>query len=227
MDVVIDKQKQEIETQAIALKAEAERFEVVDQETYNLANEFGRRIKQSMKTIDLYCDPVIEAAHKAHKAACDQKKSLYAPFEAAKKIVDAKQIAWYRAEQARAAEERRKAEEEARKKAEEEQLAAAEILQKEGLSQAAEAVLEMPTVVPKVTVAEPVKAGGESYRELWSAEVVDLMALVKAVAEGRQPLAYLEPSMSTLNKAAAMFKGTVSIPGIKIKSETIIARRAS
>lgn len=226
MDVVIDKQK-EIETQAIALKTEAESFAVVDQETYNQANEFGRRIKQSMKMIDLYCDPVIEAAHKAHKAACDQKKSLYAPFEAAKKIVDAKQIAWYRAEQARAAEERRKAEEEARRKAEEEQLAAAEMLQKEGMTQAAEAVLEMPTVVPKVAVVEPVKAGGESYREIWSAEVVDLMTLVKAVAAGLQPLAYLEANMSTLNKAAGMFKGTVQIPGVRIKSETILARRAS
>lgn len=226
MDVVIDK-KQEIETQALTLKAEAETFEVVDQETYNQANEFGRRIRQSMKTIDLYCDPVIEAAHKAHKAACDQKKALYAPFEAAKKIIDQKQITWYRAEQARAEEERRKAEEEARKKAEEEQLAAAEILQKEGMPQAAEAVLEMPTVVPKVTVAEPIRAGGESYREIWSAEVVDLAALVKAVAAGLAPHVYLEPNMVNLNKAATMFKGAVQIPGVRIKSETIIARRAS
>lgn len=223
----MDTKQKEIESQAVALKAEADSFEIVSQESYNLANEFGRRIKQSMKTIDEYCDPVIEAAHKAHKAACDQKKALYAPFEAAKKIIDGKQIAWYRAEQARAAEERRKAEEEARKKAEEEALARAQELQDMGMSEAAEEAISQPVVIEKVTVAEPEKAGGESFREIWKAEVVDLMALVKSVAEGRQPLAYLEANTVTLNKAAAMFKGTVPIPGVKITSETIIARRTA
>ena len=223
----MDTKQQEIENQALALKTEAEGFEITSQESYNLANEFGRRIKQSMKTIDDYCDPVIEAAHKAHKAACDQKKALYAPFEAAKKIIDGKQIAWYRAEQARAAEERRKAEEEARKKAEEEALARAQELQDMGMNEAAEEAISQPVVIEKVTVAEPVRAGGESFRETWKAEVVDLMALVKAVAAGTQPLAYLEANMPVLNKAASMFKGSVQIPGVKIVSDTIIARRTA
>lgn len=222
----MDNKQQEIESQALALKAEADGFQITNQESYNLANEFGRRIKQSMKTIDDYCDPVIEAAHKAHKAACDQKKALYAPFEAAKKIIDAKQIAWYRAEQARAEEERRKAEEEARKKAEEEALARAQELQDMGMNEAAEEAISQPVVIEKVTVAEPVRAGGESFRETWKAEVVDLMSLVKAVAAGLQPLAYLEANMPTLNKAASMFKGTTQIQGVKIVSDTIIARRA-
>jgi len=220
-------QQKEIENQALALKAEADGFQIVSQEDYNLANDFGKRIKQSMKTIDEYCDPVIDAAHKAHKAACDQKKALYAPFEAAKKIVDAKQIEWYRKEQARAAEELRKSEEEARRKAEEEALANAQALQDAGMTQAAEAVLDTPVVIQKITVAEPIKAGGESFRETWGSEVVDLMALVKAVAAGTQPLAYLEPNTTALNSAARMFKGTVQIPGVKITSETIIARRSA
>ena len=220
-------QQKEIENQALALKAKADGFQIVSQEDYNLANDFGKRIKQSMKTIDEYCDPVIDAAHKAHKAACDQKKALYAPFEAAKKIVDAKQIEWYRKEQARAAEELRKSEEEARRKAEEEALANAQALQDAGMTQAAEAVLDTPVVIQKITVAEPIKAGGESFRETWGSEVVDLMALVKAVAAGTQPLAYLEPNTTALNSAARMFKGTVQIPGVKITSETIIARRSA
>lgn len=222
----MDKQ-QEIETQAVALKAEADSFQIVTQADYNLANEFGRKIRQSMKTIDDYCDPVIEAAHKAHKAACDQKKALYAPFEAAKKIIDAKQIAWYRAEQAKAAEERRKAEEEARKKAEDEALANAQALQDAGMNEAAEEAISQPVVIEKVTVAEPVRAGGESFREVWKAEVVDLMSLVRAVAAGQQPLAYLEANMPVLNKAAAMFKGSSTIQGVKIVSDTIIARRTA
>ena len=114
-----------------------------------------------------------------------------------------------------------------RRKAEEEALARAQELQDMGMNEAAEEAISQPVVIEKVTVAEPVKAGGESFREIWKAEVVDLMALVKAVAEGRQPLAYLEANTVTLGKAAAMFKGTVPIPGVKITSETIIARRTA
>jgi len=217
--------EKEIQNQALALKAEADSFQITNQESYNLANEFGRRIKQGMRTIDAYCDPVIDAAHKAHKAACDQKRALYAPFEAAKIIVDQKQIMWWRAEQERVAEERRKAEDKAHKKAEDERLQQAQELQDAGMTEAAEDALKQPIVTEKVTIAEPEKAGGESYRETWKAEVMDLMALVKAVAQGLQPLAYLEANTATLNRAAAMFKGTLQIQGVKITSGTILARR--
>lgn len=217
--------QKEIESQAVALRTEAESFVVCNQETYNIANAFGQKIKLAMKAIDAYCDPVIEAAHKTHKAACDQKKALYAPLEAAKKVIDGKQIAWYKAEQERVAEEQRKAEEEAKRKAEEEALANAQVLHEMGLDEAAEEAISQPVVIEKVTVAGPEKAGGESFRETWSAEVVDLMALVKAVAAGTQPLAYLQANMQALNSAARMFKGTMPIPGVRIYSDVIIARR--
>jgi hypothetical protein len=222
MQIPIEK---EIETQAIALRSEALAFQVVDQQSYSLANEFGKRIKAAMKQIDDYCDPVIEAAHQAHKKAVEQKKKFYAPFEEAKKIIDEKQIAWWKAEQERIAIEKRKAEEEARKKAEEERLRQAQELQDAGLTEAAQEALEQPIVIEKVAIDEPIKAGGESYRESWSAEVVDIMALVKAVANGSQPIAYLQPNMTALNSAARTFKGTVQIPGVKIVSSTILARR--
>lgn len=124
--------KQEIENQALALRTEAERLEIVDRATYEQANEFGRRIKLAMKTIDNYCDPIIEATNKAHKAAIEQKKALYEPFEAVERVINQKQIAWYKSEQERAKEERRKAEEEARRKAEEDALNKAQELQKHG-----------------------------------------------------------------------------------------------
>jgi len=217
--------EKEIQNQALALKAEADSFQITNQESYNLANEFGRRIKQGMRTIDAYCDPVIDAAYKAHKAACDQKKALYAPFEAAKKIIDGKQIAWYRAEQARAEEERRKAEEEARKKAEEERLRQAQELQDAGMTEAAADALEQPIVTEKVTIAEPERAGGESYRETWKAEVIDLMALVKAVAAGQAFPHCLEANMTTLNMMARTLKGIAVLPGVRFIKDISIIRK--
>ena len=219
--------QKEAQEQAVTLKAEIDAVQVIDQDSYNAANEIAAKAAKALKKIDETCDPVIDAAHKAHKASLDQKKKLREPIEALKKAVECKMITWYRAEQARADEERRKREEEARIQAEEEALRNAEALQREGMTAAADAVLEAPVVVPKVTVEEPAKAGGESYRATWSAEVVDLMALIKSVAEGRQPPAYLLPNMTALNGAARMFKGTVQIPGVKIQSETVIARRTA
>ena len=217
--------EQEIQNQALALRAEADSFEVVDQATYTRANEFGRAIKEGLKKIDEFCDPVIEAAHKAHKAALDQKKKLSAPFEAAKKVIDGKQIAWYRAEQARVAEERRKAEEEAWKKAEDERLRQAQELQNAGMTEAAADALDQPIVAENIAVAEPELAGGESYREKWCAEVVDLMALVRAVAAGLASPNCLEANMPTLNSMARTLKGTVRIPGVKFVKDISIVRK--
>jgi hypothetical protein len=228
MDAVIDNSlelRDKTEIQKIQMAVDS--LQIIDQESYNFANEIANKCVSKVKEIEAEHEPLIKSAHQMHKDAIAFRDKRMFAFKELRKQIDKKVTEWYRAEQARAAEKRRKAEEEARRQAEEEQLAAAEMLQNEGMTQAAEAVLEMPTVVPKVAVVEPVKAGGESYREVWSAEVLDVMALVKAVAAGLQPLAYLEPNTTNLNKAASMFKGTVQIPGVRIKSETIIARRAS
>jgi hypothetical protein len=95
------------------------------------------------------------------------------------------------------------------------------------MTEAAEAVLDAPVAAERVKMPEVPKADGTSYRETWSAEVVSLAALVKAVAEGKAPIAYLEANTQALNAAARTFKGTVEIPGVRIKKDTILARRLS
>jgi len=223
MEVIMD--EQEIQEQAMVLRSEIERFQVVDQETYNLANSFGVKIKQGLKLIAEYCDPIIEATNKAHKAAIEQKKKLSAPFEEAKRIIDQKQIAWWRKEQERVAEERRKAEAEARKKAEDLRLEQAKKLQDAGLVKEAEETLDVPITVKKVEVSEPVRAGGETYRETWSAEVTDLLALVKAVAAGAVSLNVIEANMPALNALARETKGEAVVPGVKFVKNCTIVRK--
>jgi len=178
-----------------------------------------------MKLVDEVCDPVIEAAHRAHKAALEQKKELYAPLEKAKRIVDAKQLEWYRKEQERLAEERRKAEEEARRKAEEEALRRAEELQKYGLGSMADAALEEVEVIVDRVPLKPESAGGEYVRETWKAEVVDLYALVCAVAEKRVPLNWIEANMTAINAFARSSDGSVVVPGVRFVKEQTLVRR--
>lgn len=214
----------DIEHKATTLDSEARELVIVTEQDYRDADRFGRAARDLLKAIDEAFDPVIEAAHKSHKAALEAKKKQAAPVEAVKKIVADKMGAWYRAEQARVAEERRKAEEEARLKAEEEALRVAEELTAQGMHAAAEAALEEP-VVERVVVVEAPKIEGVIYREVWSADVVSLMELVKAVASGAAPIAYLEANQTALNGAARVYKNTFRIPGVVFRPETVQVRR--
>lgn len=66
-----------------------------------------------------------------------------------------------------------------------------------------------------------------SVRENWSAEVVDLMQLVKAVAAGTVSINAIEPSSTWLNGQARLEKARLSIPGVKPVVKETLARRAA
>lgn len=58
----------------------------------------------------------------------------------------------------------------------------------------------------------------------WVAKVVDLMVLVKAVAENRAPLEFLSADASFITRAVQAKKGTISYPGIEISQEAKLNR---
>lgn len=147
---------------------------------------------------------------------------------------------------ARAEEEaRRKAEAErieAERKAEEERLmAAAQAAEAAGDKQTADALAEAaievteaakeevaavvsepvtvaPVVLPKAT---PKLQGGPVYREVWSAECVDVVVLCRAVSEGKASRECVLPNMPALNKMATALKNTMNIPGIRAVSRRV------
>jgi hypothetical protein len=49
----------------------------------------------------------------------------------------------------------------------------------------------------------------------WRAEVVDLVALVKAVATGAAPLEVLQPNQQFLDELAAREKDALTLPGVR------------
>ncbi len=81
-------------------------------------------------------------------------------------------------------------------------------------------------VAPVVQVDVP-KVAGLTSRKNYKAKVTDLMALVKAVAEGKAPLAYVLPNESVLDKMAKALKQQMSIPGVELIEESIKASGAS
>lgn len=222
---VIETRERETVEKALSIKEQADAIVVTDQASYDAANAINKAAYDEKKAFHVWFDPIDEASKKSRQAVIAQGKKIDEPLDYVIKATGRKAAEWIRSEQARIAEEKRKAEEIARKEAEEAQIAAAEKLQAEGMTAAAEAVISAPVVTPKIEVSQPEKAEGVSYRENFSAEVVDLMTLVKAVAAGTAPICYLQADSVALNGWARSTKGTASIPGVKVVSNMIQARR--
>lgn len=173
-----------------------------------------------LKQLDDAYDPLIEANRKAWKLALAKKAEYYDPIEAGTKglkslmqVYDAEQ------ERIRLAEERR-LQEEARKQEEERRLQEAIEAEKSGNKEEAEEIITAPIETPVVTVQRSTpKVVGVSFSVRWSAEVVNLMELVKAVADGKANIEYLQANTVTLNRVAIALKSNMDVPGVKAVSK--------
>ena len=65
------------------------------------------------------------------------------------------------------------------------------------------------------------KTPGVSKSQRWYAEVVSLLDLVKAVAEGKAPVECLEANMPVLNKLATASRSMMKIPGVVAKTKPV------
>lgn len=83
------------------------------------------------------------------------------------------------------------------------------------------------TVVAPVIRREAPKVAGLATRKVWKAEVVDLMALVKAVAEGKAPLALLMANDKLIGQQARSLGAEFVTPGIKVWSESSLSAGAA
>lgn len=224
MDELMTKQA-EIASKTLSIKEKADAMVVVDQASYDAAGALNKAARDERKAFHLFFDPIDEASKKQRAATIAQGKSIDDPLDYVIRITGEKQAKWFRAEQARIESERRAEEDRRRKEAEEAQLAAAEQLSAEGMTAAADEALAAPVVIESVKAPEVAKGEGVSYRTSYSAEVVSLIDLVKAVAAGSAPITMIDANMTTLNGWARLTKGTEAIPGVRIvKKDTQVVR---
>jgi hypothetical protein len=221
-----------IEKESQDLVNKANSYQVKTQQDYEVGGEFLRAIKGLQKKVNETFDPIIESARKTWKESLSKKDLHFEPLEQAEKIVKTKRLEYFD-EQERITREKQeklereaRAEEERKRKALEERARKAEEAGKadkaEELRLKAEEVrVEAPIVQPRV---ENIK--GESIREQWYAEVNDLLALVKAIAEGKAPITFIEANVPMLNKQAVSMKNTWSYPGVVFKSKRISSMRS-
>lgn len=91
---------------------------------------------------------------------------------------------------------------------------------------AQEAKVEAETIPTPIAKPLP-KLNGVTARENWSAEVTDLMTLVRAVAAGTVPLRAIQPDMTFLGQQARSLKSDLNYPGVRAVSTATVAGRAS
>lgn len=200
---------------------------VVDSvESHKEGLELLKTVVKVQRGIKDLCQEFRDKAHKAHKAAVAFEKKLMGSSIEDKRTLTRKLDAWEKEQHEIA----RKAEEEARKaaaKAEEEQrLQDAINAEEAGDTAEAEAILEEAPAPPVIHVPPRMAAvGGVSMRTLYSAEVVDLLALVRFVAENPQYINYLQHNGVALNQAAQSQREAMQIPGVKVVKTTSRAVR--
>lgn len=216
-------QTQVVDIKAISSLAFANQMVIATDDDCRQAIDIEKGLAALMKEIDTTFDPHIATAFQAHKGLVAEKKKHAEPVEEAKRIVKEKRIV-YTDEQERI----RKAEEariqaEARRLIEEAALAAAIAAEEAGDGAEAEAIISEPIHVPTVTLQRTTPSAGVAgaIKELWSAKVINLELLVKAVAEGKADIGCIEAHMPFLNAIARRNMEKMSIPGVEAVSRKV------
>lgn len=88
---------------------------------------------------------------------------------------------------------------------------------------AAQEAQEAAQMVVAPIVPDAPRISGEQHRLLWSAEVHDKIALAKAVVEGKVPAMAITPNMVFLNNQAKAMRSELNYPGVKPRSQRILA----
>lgn len=81
-------------------------------------------------------------------------------------------------------------------------------------------------VITPILAPTTPKPKGISIAESWRAQVIDKLALVRAVAEGKAPTELLEVNMQAANRLALSLKQAFAYPGLKaVRVQSVAARR--
>lgn len=212
-----------VEEKALSIVDQAKAVRVTDAETYTVAGSLWKSIGDMIKEVKDTFDPLVQAAHLAHKAVVEKRAKYLDPLTAAQKSVK-KLMSDYDLEQERIRQEEQRRLAEIARKQEEERLLAEAILAEEEAkrngatheeaAQEAQAVIDEPVYVAPVVVAKatPKLQGGPVYRTVWKARIIN---------EKLIPREYLVPDLVKINGVVRSLKGSANIPGVQAYEERV------
>lgn len=209
-------------------EAKRKAIAIIDTETFGAAASLLMVCKDRIKRIVERLKEPKAAARKAWQGWVDLENELVEPYERIEKEIikpamlkyDTEQETKRRIEQERINRELKQQEEERR-------LAMATELAESGKHEQADKVLEMPEQAPQVVLPKANEVKGISYRMIYSAEVFDVKALCKAIAEGKIETAYVNPNFVALNGLAKSLKESMNAQweqfGVRARGEKIMS----
>lgn len=203
----------ELRQETTVVLAEAKALTVTDAHTYGLAAERVKGLKSLTKKVSDWFEPLVTAAHRAHKELTSRRGDTLKPIEAECARLTREMSAWKTKEDRKAREEAARLAREQQALEQRVQLEVAATLEAQGMAAEAAAVVEqaiaMPAPVVPVAPTAPV-VEGISYRTTWKHQVID-PALV--------PREYLVIDESKIAAVVRATKGTLQIPGVRIYPE--------
>lgn len=206
----------DVSTRMLSMTEQADCLVINSESTYRSASSLLLVVKDLQKEIMGFFAPLKKAAQESHRKLCAAEKEKVEPLIDIERKVKTRMLEYETEQRRQKAEQERKLREEARKIEEEARLKEAERLEAEGRQREAERLIDAPIFTPPVTVAPPTpRVQGVSFREVWGAEVVNLVALCKAIGDGTVPASYVSANMPTLNARARADKDGFSVPGCR------------
>lgn len=212
-------QKESLIAEASKSLSLAESITIDSATMYEAAAEEVRAVKVKIKELEARRKEITGPLDAAKKSVMDLFRQPIEMLEKAGKILGTALVN-YDNEQARIKRERQALlDAEARK--ERERLAEeAAALAEAGRTEEAAAKLDTAAVISAPTVeAVAEKPSGISYTERWHAEVTDIVALCRFVAENPDQRELVTANTVALNGMARALKGSMRIPGVKPVSE--------
>lgn len=228
--IAVERPDQQMLDSADRFLAVAQSYQITSPELYEAAATDLQEIKGKLKSLEEKRTAITKPLNQALKAVNDLFRRPKEKLEQAELLIkqamsayDQEQERKRREVQARLEEEARKErarlEAEARKAEEKGQIEKAEALRESAASIVAP-IVSSATEAPKVT--------GIATRGLWKARVTDKAALVRhIVAERPDLISLIEIDASALNALARAQKNALSLPGVEVYEDKIIAARAS
>lgn len=219
---------EEIRPQALSLIERARSIEVRDQQTYNQAAELEKTIHALRQKVKARFEPIIDQAHKTHKEALAGRDAEDKPLEQAESLVKRCRV-MFEAEQAMARlGHQRQLEKQANEQQQEQRLAEAIAAEQAGANNTEVAAMLDAPLPPMAVIARPTfeRAAGLGSRENWKAEVTDIRALCRAVAEGSAPEHFVEANLTPLNLKARAEKQAMNVPGVRAVMERVGVTRS-
>ena len=202
--------------------ADSKLVAIVNQEGYEGTARAIRDIKNKYNALDAMRKTITKPLDEAKKKVMELFNQPLDMLSQAEKILKQAMIAYAGEQEQKAKAEQKRLQEladkeaERQKKALEARIATAEakgnVDKVEELRLQQEQIVAMPVAV--LSSIETPK--GASYREQWSAEVVDISLV---------PREYMVVNQQALDKIAMATKGTIQIPGVKFVSKTIMSSR--